>query len=315
MRDKITTIIFFLGFALLAGCSGKVGIGGKCSLTSQCVAGAFCANQKCLRTICTTNADCGGGTCGADRICAGVARISSVIGDTPTTDSRAPAGRWTTSTIFISGENFETDPSKLHVTLADAAGHVYDLLVGSATAGTIVAGLPSTVVPSAAMTLSVTGGTGTATRDVSLLQGPPGVTTAVAPLAYNASSQTLSLDTTGCAADQVLKFNGTTWGCALNAPAILYVSGYLASGTPPGYCNGNSCVFAYCPEHYVPIGGGCTPNQTTIGTSCPYVNGQCAGQQATTQVPPPTSGANHGWYCKVIGTEGVTAHAICLKTS
>jgi hypothetical protein len=151
-------VIFAL--PLVAACSpaavSKVALGGACKQTSDCVAGTDCINGAC-QTV--ANADAS-------------PAITSITGN-----SVAQAGRIETG-LIISGANLA---SVTAARLLSSTGTVIgDLLIGSASASTLTAIIPSTVAsviegsPGATVTLELQSPNGAARQAVQILRGEDG---------------------------------------------------------------------------------------------------------------------------------------------
>ena len=154
-------------------------IGGTCSTVAECTAGAFCVAHTCSANECHANSDCGSGaTCVALACTRTPTRFSVTAVHGDHADATARGGFFVAQGLIVEGAGFAGDVS---ASLVDTAGHVVDLLVSSASASSFHAGFVdakiNALVPAAgaAMTLIVTSGGESLARDVSVLQGLPGI--------------------------------------------------------------------------------------------------------------------------------------------
>lgn len=299
------TAVFVLSLVLSSACSSKsttANLAAECSSGSQCAAGSFCISGRCLKPQCLDNGGCAAGNiCRADFTCAPSAAagpgeqataltISNVAGDVQATRVR--------SGLVINGTGF--DNATTAQILSTALNKTWDLVIGTANASTLSAALPSelaTIVTSAsgatALTLRVSSLTaGSATRDVSMLQGEPGAVGPTGAAGMNGAagargatgadfgppSITLGVGE-GPIALSVNHDDPAGTALSLSAPgggtALKVENGSVDLSTAkvrlPIYVNewaggAETVVYAYCDEGDTLIGGGCQKNHAGAGT-------------------------------------------------
>ncbi len=247
----------------LSRCKHPVAIGGACHSTSDCTAGAFCVNGACGAPSCLANSDCAAGSiCFANKTCGsalgGAApAIKSVTGDVA--NASAPQGFYVVGGIVVNGANFDASVS---ASLISAASTAYNLVVNNASATRFSAALPSTFALAAspsAYTLRVsTASGGTTTQSVSILQGSPGVATAVAPLILSTAGA-LDLDGSTCVAGQSLRWDGAEWTCAPQTRRLTVYPQDLVPEVPAGG------VSDYEMQDFALTASAATPTQTLDG--------------------------------------------------
>jgi hypothetical protein len=195
---------------LAASCTpNAVTLGAACTETAQCQGGTFCISGRCSRS-CVDNASCDSDSfCGIDFTCqprtgtGSPITITNVTGDAGVGTVRAG--------MVITGSGFDTSTTAQLLTTSMPPS-TDDLPIASVTSETsLTVGIPSSVAArvtsptvAAAFVLRLSSpARGSATREVSLLQGERGPTGSVVGLP-------------DCTANQILRRNaaGTAWECA-----------------------------------------------------------------------------------------------------
>jgi hypothetical protein len=168
------------------------------------------------------------------------------------------------SQLKVEGKGFAGD---LTAKLVAASGDVFDLVIGTAEASTVTVTLPETLrnavtsstTPTAFSLVMTSSINGTATRDVSILQGEPGAPgapgtyTVAAGSGLTLTGAALSLDATNCGDGQVLVRQAGAWVCKNIVPQIRF------SVFRQGFSGSNVASFeTSCNADEVLVGGNCT---------------------------------------------------------
>ncbi len=179
----LRTKLLLLLVGTVAACSPKtIALGSACSTASDCGSGATCSGSICVAG-CATDKDCVAGNSCTNAVCVpsaaagtGTFSITSVEGNGVSISGQ----KRVRSGFVVSGTSLDgTTVAKLINKLTQ---ETLDLVISKAEASTLEVTLPAQIgtwvnaSTASAMTLQLTHATlGSATRDVSLLVGEPGV--------------------------------------------------------------------------------------------------------------------------------------------
>jgi hypothetical protein len=299
----------------------------RCNDGSDCDGGKLCLSQRCIQPECVKNEDCGGaGLCRADFSCAqGAAAAARIAITSVTGDIVSANGSRIRSGLIVTGAGF--DGSTSVQMMSAALKRTWDLVLAEpAEASTLTAQLPadlammltSTLATDFTLRLASTAG-GSATREVSLLQGekgdlgPTGPTGEAGERGNDGTSFSVPADLHASSATQATLSVGNdmpnSTALAVTAGGVklpfFFVTGIGASPV-------NVTIVARCPAGSIAISCSCDDKGTneTLYRVCIGKDGNCADEST------PPDAIDSTCTCKW-GHDGggaLRAYAQCMRT-